>query len=105
MAIVTGSKFSNAIRTTVRYFVILLVSLLVIFPLYWMLVTAVQAPEVTLRYPPVLYPIDPNLKGFHAIFFEKQMGKWLINSGFVAILTTAITTALSILGAYALSWF
>jgi len=105
MAIVTGSKFSNAIRTTLRYFLILLVSLLVIFPLYWMLVTAVQAPEVTLRYPPVLYPIDPNLKGFHAIFFEKQMGKWLINSGFVAILTTAITTALSILGAYALSWF
>jgi len=67
-----------------------------------MLVTAVQAPEVTLRYPPVLYPIDPNLKGFHAIFFEKQMGKWLINSGFVAILTTAITTAFSILGAYGL---
>jgi multiple sugar transport system permease protein len=84
---------------------IFLVSLLVIFPLYWMLVTAVQAPEVTLRYPPVLYPIDPNIKGFHAIFIEKQMGQWLINSGFVAILTTILTSILSILGAYALSWF
>ncbi len=105
MAIVRGTKLSNAIRTSLRYFVIFLVSLLVIFPLYWMVVTAVQAPEVTLRYPPVLYPIDPNLKGFHAIFFEKQMGRWLINSGFVAILTTLLTSTLAILGAYALSWF
>ena len=105
MAIVTGSKLSNAIRSTLRYFVILLVSLLVLFPLYWMVVTAIQPPEVTLRYPPVLYPITPNLHGFHQIFGEKQMGRWLINSGFVALLTTAITTILSILGAYALSWF
>jgi multiple sugar transport system permease protein len=70
-----------------------------------MVVTAIQPPEVTLRYPPVLYPITPNLHGFHQIFGEKQMGRWLINSGFVAFLTTAITTSLSILGAYALSWF
>ncbi len=105
MAIVTGSKFSNAIRSLLRYFVIILVSLLVLFPLYWMVVTAIQPPEVTLRYPPVLYPITPNLHGFHQIFVEKQMGRWLINSGFVAFLTTAITTSLSILGAYALSWF
>ena len=73
MAIVRGTKLSNRVRAVFRYFTIFLVSLLVIFPLYWMLVTAVQAPEVTLRYPPVLYPIDPNLKGFHAIFFEKQI--------------------------------
>ena len=105
MAIVRGTKLSNGVRTTIRYLMIFLVSLLVIFPLYWMLVTAVQAPEVTLRYPPVLYPIDPNIKGFHAIFIEKQMGQWLINSGFVAILTTILTSILSILGAYALSWF
>ena len=105
MAIVGGTKLSNGVRTTIRYLMIFLVSLLVIFPLYWMLVTAVQAPEVTLRYPPVLYPIDPNIKGFHAIFIEKQMGQWLINSGFVAILTTILTSILSILGAYALSWF
>lgn len=105
MAIVRGTKLSNSVRTTIRYLMIFLVSLLVIFPLYWMLVTAVQDPEVTLRYPPVLYPIDPNIKGFHAIFIEKQMGQWLINSGFVAILTTILTSILSILGAYALSWF
>jgi multiple sugar transport system permease protein len=105
MAIVTGSKLGNTIRTSLRYFVIFLVSLLVVFPLYWMFVTAVQPPEVTLRYPPVLYPVTPNLNGFQQIFSEKQMGRWLWNSGFVALLTTAITTTLSILGAYALSWF
>jgi len=105
MAIVRGSKLSIRIRTAIRYFTIFLVSLLILFPLYWMAVTAVQAPEVTLRYPPVLYPIDPNLEGFRTIFIEKQMGRWLINSAVVALLTTLFTTVLAILGAYALSWF
>lgn len=70
-----------------------------------MVVTAIQPPEVTLAYPPVLYPKSPNLDGFSQIFNDNPMGKWLLNSGFVALLTTLITTSFSVLGAYALSWF
>ena len=70
-----------------------------------MFVTAIQPPEVTLAYPPVLYPKSPNLDGFSQLFKDNPMGKWLLNSGFVALLTTIITTSFSVLGAYALSWF
>lgn len=78
---------------------------MVIFPLYWMVVTAIQPPDVSLQYPPVLYPKAPNIHGFQQLFRDNPMGRWLLNSGFVAALTTVITTSFSVLGAYAISWF
>lgn len=76
-----------------------------LFPLYWMIVTAIQPPTITLMYPPVLYPKAHNLDGFTQLFHDNPMGKWLLNSAFVALLATLITTSFSILGAYALAWF
>lgn len=105
MNVVVGGHRTVLARSTARYIFIGIVSLLVIFPLYWMVVTAIQPPEVTLAYPPVLYPKSPNLLGFSQLFHDNPMGKWLLNSAFVAALTTLITTSFSVLGAYALSWF
>lgn len=105
MNVVVGDRKTIFFRSTARYTFIGIICLLVIFPLYWMFVTAIQPPEVTLAYPPVLYPKSPNLDGFSQLFKDNPMGKWLLNSGFVALLTTLITTSFSVLGAYALSWF
>lgn len=105
MAVVVGSKAIVLVRSLSRYFFVGVVLLLVLFPLYWMFVTAVQPPDVTLTYPPVLYPLHPNLDGFTQLFAEKPMTKWLLNSAFVALLATLITTSFSILGAYAISYF
>jgi len=105
MNVVIGSRRTVIVRSIVRYSFIVSVCLLVVFPLYWMVVTAIQPPEVTLAYPPVLYPKSPNILGFRQLFHDKPMGRWLLNSGFVALLTTLITTSFSILGAYAISWF
>jgi len=105
MAVVTGSRGTKLARNLIRYLFVLILSLLVAFPLYWMLVTAVQSPNATLAYPPVFYPVEPNLDGFRQLFSDNPMAKWLLNSGYIALLTTILTTALSVLGAYALSWF
>ena len=105
MAVVTGTRGAKALRSLSRYFFVLILSLIVAFPLYWMMVTAVQSPNATLAYPPVFYPVEPNLDGFRQLFSDNPMAKWLLNSGYVALLTTILTTALAVLGAYALSWF
>ena len=105
MAVVVGTKKVVLARSIFRYSIITMICLMVLFPLYWMIVTAIQPPDITLMYPPVLYPQDPNLDGFRELFRDNPMAKWLINSGFVALLATLITTSFSVLGAYAISWF
>lgn len=105
MNVVIGNQRTVIVRTIIRYAFIICVCLMVIFPLYWMVVTAIQPPDVSLQYPPVLYPKAPNIHGFQQLFRDNPMGRWLLNSGFVAALTTVITTSFSVLGAYAISWF
>ena len=105
MAVVVGTKKVVLARSIFRYSFITIICLMVLFPLYWMVVTAIQPPDITLMYPPVLYPKDPNLEGFRQLFHDNPMAKWLLNSGLVALLATFITTSFSILGAYAISSF
>lgn len=105
MNVVVGNRSTRFVKSAFRYFFIFILSVVVAFPLYWMIVTAIQSPNVTLAFPPVYYPVEPNLDGFRQLFAENPMAQWLINSAFVAILTTFVTTTLSILGAYALAWF
>lgn len=105
MNVVVGTRSTRAVRSVFRYFFLAILSVVVAFPLYWMVVTAIQSPNATLAYPPVFYPVEPNLDGFRQLFADNPMAQWLINSAFVAVLTTVITTTFAILGAYALSWF
>lgn len=105
MAVVRGSRSKVIASNTVRFGFIFIVCILVVFPLYWMAVTAFQPPEVTISYPPVLYPLHPNVNGFTQLFKQQPMGQWLLNSAFISTMTMALVTGLSILGAYAISWF
>ena len=70
MSVVTGSRGTKFARNVIRYLFVLILSLLVAFPLYWMMVTAVQSPNATLAYPPVFYPVEPNLDGFRQLFSD-----------------------------------
>ena len=105
MAIVRGASRKYLVYDSLRYLVIIVMSVLVAFPIYWMILTALQDPNVTLQYPPSFYPKSPNLLGFHQLFNDNPMAKWLLNSTFVASIATAVTTCFGILGAYALSNF
>jgi multiple sugar transport system permease protein len=105
MAVVSGSRRRVFLQHVARYSFIITICLAVIFPLYWMVVTAIQSPNITLQYPPVLYPVKPNLLGFRQLFHGNPMGRWLLNSAVVASLTTVITVSFSVLGAYAVSYF
>ena len=80
MSVVAGSRGGQFLRNFARYGFLAIISLLVAFPLYWMIVTAIQSPNVTLNYPPVLYPVHPNLTGFKDLFAQNPMTHWLLNS-------------------------
>jgi multiple sugar transport system permease protein len=73
------------------------------FPIYWMLVTAVQSTKVTLHYPPKLWPQEFSLTSFQQIFEKEPVARWIVNSIYLSGVTTVICVVLSVLGAYALS--
>ena len=80
---------------------------LFLFPVYWMLVTAVLPTAQVLAREPTLVPgfADISARAFVAVFERKPVGTWLINSVLVTIGATAISLVISALAGYSLSRF
>lgn len=76
-----------------------------LFPIWWMLVTAVTPPDDLRAYPPAFFPSHPSAAAFRTILFDRPMPRWIMNSLIVAGLSTALTMVLGVLGGYALSRF
>jgi multiple sugar transport system permease protein len=94
---------AQTIGRIVLYIVVALVSLLTIFPIYWMLVSTFQPSKYTLHYPPPLIPQEIIFNQFADLFANHPIALWLRNSFLIAIMTMLLCMALTVLGAYALS--
>jgi multiple sugar transport system permease protein len=79
------------------------VSLLTIFPIYWMLVSTFQPNKYTLHYPPPLIPREIIFTQFAELFANHPIGLWLRNSFLIAVMAMLVCMALTVPGAYALS--
>ncbi len=86
-----------------RVAAIVAVCAVVFFPVYWMLLSAIQPTEYSLSYPPPLLPKGFNWAAYAQLFADKPIGRWLVTSIFVALLVVAATLLLVVPAAYALS--
>jgi len=87
----------------VQIAVLVIVCAIIVFPMYWMVLSTVQPYNYSLVYSPSLFLKGIDLSPFHDIFANHPMGQWLWNSTQVAAMVTAICLVLSLFGAYALS--
>lgn len=85
------------------YMMVIAVSLMTVFPIYWMLVSTFQPNEYTLHFPPPLIPKEITVRQFAGLFANHPIALWLRNSAIIAITTMLVSTTLSVLGAYTLS--
>jgi multiple sugar transport system permease protein len=75
------------------------------FPIYWMLVTSMTSSSDLFASPTHLTPDWRQWPVFGKVFGETAVATWLKNSAIVAFGTTALSLALAVLPAYALSRF
>jgi multiple sugar transport system permease protein len=87
----------------VLYVTVLVVSVVTIFPIYWMVVSTLQPNKYTLHFPPPLIPREIAFGQFAELFANHPVALWLQNSFIIAMLTMLICMLLAIIGAYALS--
>jgi len=96
-------KLGQALGKLVLYATVTVVSLLTIFPIYWMLVSTFQPSKYTLHYPPPLFPQEITVNQFADLFANHPIALWLRNSFLIAVMAMLLCTSLAILGAYTLS--
>lgn len=78
-------------------------AVMVIFPVYWLLTSAIKYEADYLASPPVLFPTRATLENFKTIFVQDGVGRGLYNSMVVTAAATALSVVFGSLAAYALT--
>jgi len=80
-----------------------LVCVATIFPVYWMFVCSSQPLQYILSFPPRLIPLSLDWTPFLKLPEKFPIWYWLRNSAVLALVTTLMSLALTIPGAFAMS--
>lgn len=76
---------------------------MILFPVYWLLVTALSTTDELYRLPPTFWPDDPQWDIFARVWAAKPILLWLWNSMLAAIGSVALSMLVSVSAGYALS--
>lgn len=87
-----------------RYALLVLASLIILFPIYVMITTSFKTRVQTFSMPPT-WLFTPTLKNYAAVIFEQNFARYLGNSVVVATSTAFITILAGAFAAYALVRF
>ena len=91
-------------RLVTLYLPLGILVVVLLFPFYWMLLTAVKPDEQLLnldKFNP-FWTTAPTLKHFYKLLFESNYPWWLWNTMYVAVCATILSIIASVLAAYAI---
>jgi len=94
-----------AVRSFFRYLVIILITLVIIFPIIWLVSTSFKNPVDIFAIPPIFIPPNPSIDHYATLFFEAEILKYILNSLIVASITTLVSLLSGTLTAYSLARF
>jgi ABC-type glycerol-3-phosphate transport system permease component len=103
--ITIGKKADFRIRKVSHRLVIALVTIFVMFPYFWMLLSSIKPPHQQTVSPTVWIPDYLDFSNFRDVWRTIPMLRYMLNSIFVSIITVIMCLVFSIPSAYSLSRF
>ena len=76
------------------------VVIIMIFPVYWLVVSALQSPQTVTKIPPSVVPSTYSLYFVKKVFTEFGIARFLWNSIFITIVSTGLTLVVACLAAF-----
>jgi multiple sugar transport system permease protein len=89
----------------VKYLIIIVMTFVFIFPIFWLVGTSFKNPVDIFAYPPIFIPSTPTLDHYALLFGEAEIMKYILNSIIVGVSTTLFALFIGTLSAYALARF
>ncbi len=98
-------NFKNSrIQSLVIYGILGAIALVMLFPLLWLISTALKSPTENIwQSPPQLLPNQPTLENFSKVWQSLPFGTYLYNSVLVSVLTVGLNLLFCSLAAYPLA--
>ncbi len=96
-------KRLKSLRHYVKYIFIVLLICILLFPIYWMIVSSFMPNSYLMSLPPHFLPKNPNLNNYVKIFTNNQYLTYFKNSFLVSSCTVLLCLIVSILSGYGFS--
>ncbi|MCM0593223.1 MAG: carbohydrate ABC transporter permease [Gloeotrichia echinulata IR180] len=95
---------NRRLQILVMYGILGAIALVTLFPLLWLISTALKSPtENILQSPPQLLPSQPTLENFASVWQSLPFGQYMYNSTLIAVLTVGLNLLFCALAAYPLA--
>ncbi len=93
----------DVIFDSIIFVILTVIFLIVAYPLYFIIISSISAPEAVAGGKVVLLPVDINFRGYQEVFKDSRIMKSFLNSVFYTACGTLINLAVTLPTAYALS--
>ena len=84
-------------------FVLAILTILFVFPFYWILTGAFKSQPATIVIPPEWWPKMPTVENFQQLMVQNPAMQWMWNSVFISLATMFLVCATSSLAGYVLA--
>lgn len=100
---ISSARLRKLVGRAVIYALVSGVALVMVFPVYWLIMTSIKTgPEVS-AFPPVFLPSSITLENYVRVFARQGIGLNLFNSIVVAVSSVCILIVIGSMAAYSLS--
>jgi putative chitobiose transport system permease protein len=93
------------ISPTLKYFFLVMIAVIAIFPFIWLVSTSLKGAEEIFAFPPTLIPDKINLENYSGVCNTIPFGTYFINSIIVVVASVLINLLLASLTGFALARF
>ncbi|EMS69337.1 carbohydrate ABC transporter permease [Ruminiclostridium cellobioparum] len=90
----------EVLKDRIAFILLLLAAMVTLFPLFWMLSTALKPSEDLFAKVPILFPSNPQWSNFAEIFSMAPFARYFLNSGIVATVSVLLTVFINLLAGY-----
>ena len=99
---IRAEKQQGVLRNVLVYFLLFLWAVIVLFPFYWMLLTSVKSySSYNAEHTPSFFTLHPTLQNYQDAFTAVPLGRYLANTVFFTVITTAAMLIVITLAAFA----
>lgn len=93
------------IRNSPAIFVMIILSIIFLFPFFWTVMSSLKQPYEIFNFPPSLFPAIPQWKNYATVFEIAPFAHWILNSVFVVVAGTLGVVLTSSIVAYSFARF
>lgn len=94
---------SDRLFTAINYLILSLFLVIILYPLIYIVSASISSSEAVISGRVWLWPVDPTLDGYTAVFKHKLIVSGFLNSLYYTVAGTLINVVMTILAAYPLS--